>query len=68
MAMYEEPIFGRNKISHLGVDELDMNILGDPCPLPTAESGGYDKDVVRVKLHQRKLGWWAFFFFGVPIY
>ena len=66
--MYEEPIFGRNKISHLGVDELDMNILGDPCPLPTAESGGYDKDVVRVKLHQRKPGWWAFFFFRLPIY
>ena len=26
MAMYyEEPIFGRNESSHLGVDDLDMN-------------------------------------------
>ena len=56
MAIYEEPIFGRNKISHLGVDDFDINILlGDPCPLPTAESGGvmYVKDAARVKLHQR---------------
>ena len=42
MAMYQEPIFGRNKSSHPSVDDLDINtvtVLGDPCLLPTAESG-----------------------------
>ena len=39
MAMYEEPIFGRNKSSHPGVDDLSMNtvtVLGDPSPFPAA--------------------------------
>ena len=42
MAMYEEQIFGRNKSSHPGVDDLNMNtvtVLGDPSPFPAAESG-----------------------------
>ena len=37
--MYEEPIFGRNKSSHPGVDDLNMNtvtVLGDPSPFPGA--------------------------------
>ena len=40
--MYEEQIFGRNKSSHPGVDDLNMNtvtVLGDPSPFPAAESG-----------------------------
>ena len=34
--MYEEPIFGKHKSSHLDVGDLDMNtvsILVDPCTL-----------------------------------
>ena len=40
MAMSEKPIIGRNKSSHPGVSNLDMNtvtVLGDPYPLPTTE-------------------------------
>ena len=42
MAIYEEPLFGRNKNPPgqiPGVGDLDMNtFLGDPWLLPTAES------------------------------
>ena len=58
MAMYEEPIFVRNiqKFASRCFDDLDIHtvtFLGDPCPLPTAESG----KMLFVKMLQRKLGW-----------
>ena len=40
--MYEEAIYGMNKISLPGVCDLDMNtvtVLGDHSPLPIAKSG-----------------------------
>ena len=39
--MYEEAIYGMNKISLPGVCDLDMNtvtLLGDHCSPPTAKS------------------------------